>query len=144
MPPTTSVRTFIQALQSGKTGTTRGLDALFTPPYEGKPGATDIQEPGALNAPLHGWAVTALINAGLSGPEIRHMNLWPDDQKEDLRAVLAQAVVDDRGAQFFWGLHDGSEPLTEVDDSGPGDVIVRFLTPRSLVTQAGDEIESLF
>ena len=142
MPPPTTVQTFIQALRTGETNTTRAFDAIFTPPYAGRPWLADIRVSGAFNGTtLAGWAVSALQAEGLAQAQIDHVGTWPDADKERVRAFVVSAIEANRRVRFFWGLGHRPVPVTETHDETP-DWSVWFLTPQSAVRQlAADDID---
>ncbi len=140
MPPMTAVQIFIDAIRTGKTRTMLAFDSLFTPPYEAQPWLQDIKVAEVFDNTLPPWAVVALAQKGLSGREIAHINIWPNNLKEQIRGVVEQAIDAGRSVRFFWGLWDGTAPTIETDTSGDP-LIVKFLTPRSAVTMAGTNVD---
>jgi hypothetical protein len=132
MPPTTSVRTFIRALQTGRTRITAALDDLLS-----HSGLADndffdaFSQPGALNGDLPDYLREAMMKRGLSEEEVLHMSHWPDDQKELLRQALVVAINDARTVRFEWELHSGADSDNPIHSAEDGDMKVTFRSPRS-------------
>ncbi len=138
-----SLRTFIEVLRTGRGPTTRALDAIFTPPYAGS-GFEEVQEEGALDSPLADWGVQLMLDAGAGIAEILHINSWPDELKESLRAeVLRPAVEQGLKVRFFWEGHAGSDAEWILrEPATAGDVDVVFRTAWSKVQQTSvEEVE---
>jgi hypothetical protein len=142
MPPGTTLRTFIEAIQTGQTKTTRALDDFFRNPggLDGHPGRKDFKNAGAFNA-LPGWATTAL-QPHLSALELAHIDSWPNDQKDNVRAKLDQAIHYSRNAvHFFWQPHPGnSEEVEIIDPDQDGDITIIFKSPRNKITQTATQV----
>jgi hypothetical protein len=132
MPPTTSVRTFIRALQTGRTRITNALDDLLSHPNLGDNQFFDaFSQPGALNGELPQYLRDALIERGLTEEEVKHMDHWPDAQKELVRAAVVIAINNARPVKFEWELHSGAESNNIIDMPEEGDVKVVFKSPRA-------------
>ncbi len=144
MPPFSTVRTFVTALQSGQTNITRALDRLLTNPgrHRTNPNFASFRNRQAANAPLPPWLRGLLRGEGVSDPEVEHIDAWPDDQKEPVRDKTVEAILGDRRMRFFWELYDGPAPDTLIEDPDPtGGITVRFRSPRSRVRLSEDANE---
>jgi hypothetical protein len=134
MPPMSSLRTFIAALQTGETRTTQALDKAVAR-RRGAKAAGLIQllhKRGALNAPLQSALREAVGSAPLPEQFIQHcIDGWPDAQKEQMRRTLVAAIRDGRRVRFAWGLTPVAGFKTEISDTGAGAVVITALTPRS-------------
>lgn len=131
MPPTTSVRTFIRALQTGRTRITAALDELLKVQNLGNNQFfEDFSQPGALNGELPQYLRDALIERGLSEEELQHMDHWPDAKKELVRQAIVDAITNERGVKFEWELHSGgqSENAIQIEDD---QTKVTFRSPRA-------------
>lgn len=132
--PSSTVRTFVEALQTGETAITRALQRVFTNSSQHKNHAhwPDLQVPGALDKPLPDWARTELRNQGLTDRDLDHIDDWPDVQKELVRGVLVAAVQTNRVVRFRWELHDGAVSVNDIqNDPDPhGPIVVTFRSPR--------------
>lgn len=142
MPPGSTLRTFIEAIQTGQTKTTRALDDFFKNPggLAGHLGRNDFKNAGAFNV-LPGWAKTALM-PHLSALELDHIDSWPNDKKDDVRAKLDQAIHYNRNAvHFFWQPYPGSsEDVEIIDPDQNGDITIIFKSPRSKITQTATQV----
>ncbi len=133
MPEMSSVRTFVEALKTGMTKTTKALDQVDYAEY-----IDQLKVPGALNA-LQPWAREALTAQGLSEGELGHINAWPNDQKELIRQAIVNAVDNARNLSFFWELYANAEEDTSIQGlDEEGDITITFLSPRRRVTTSGN------
>jgi hypothetical protein len=141
MPPGTRLRTFIEAIQTGTTRTTRALDVFFTDPgrHQNHPHRNDFKTPGAFNM-LPQWARTGL-RAALSDLELAHIDSWPDEQKEAVRDAVDKAINDKRRAvHFFWLPSTLAAETTEIiDPDGAGDITIKFFSPRQMIRVVGND-----
>jgi hypothetical protein len=146
MPPRTSIRTFIRALQTGETKATRALTRVFTSPGElaGRGWFDEFQgNEGALDGPLPPYVRDELPE--LDEDDIGHMGMWPDTQKRILRLALVQAIQQDRNVRFFWELHAGSTSINEIANlTGEGDIVVTFRSPRANLGLAVTSISEVY
>ena len=128
MPPSTTIRHFINALKSGRTNITEALDGLFNDPAFL---ATYPQFATAnFDAPLPDWARTALSSRNVSSDEIDHIDAWPG--KEALRQQVLQALQAGAGLQFFWEVHRGADEENVVA-AGAGNTTGTFRSPGNTV-----------
>ena len=135
MPEMSTIKQFVVAVQTGQTNTTRALTSMFVRPghYTGDPNWQAFQQPYALNT-LPGWLRTMLKNNNLSDKEIDHMDEWPNEEKEQVRQALVQAILANRNAVFSWQLYDGSVSANAVEGAGgSGDLRIAFRSPRANV-----------
>ncbi len=128
-----TLRTYIESLQSGNTNITRVLDKLMHYPRKWRPNTGDI----TVN-PLSQFVIEQFSAPGRMTPEeITHIvNEWPMDQKEALQTEVLLAIEEDRRMIFKWGVTNASTPSTEIiwpPDSAPMSVPVKviFRSPRA-------------
>ncbi len=147
MPIASSIQELIDALRDRKTNITRALDDLFEDPgtLAVHPHRGALATPNVFGStpgdPLPDWARDELqgrvpgspVKKPLSDDEIAHIENWPPQQKNKLRAALDTAIANGSHLQFYWELHDGDSE--EMDDSVPGQVI--FRTPQKNVRALG-------
>ncbi len=134
MPPYSSIRTFITALQTGRTNITESLERLMSDhaALRQHPHFQDFRRGRAADAPMPAWTKAALRASGMKNEEIAHIDGWPDLEKDVVRAVMAGAVDAERTVHFFWELHRGAAAQTEIIDPDEwGDVTVIFRSPRA-------------
>jgi hypothetical protein len=133
MAPMSSIRTFINALKTGETRTTRALNRVIA---ERRSAAADerraaLRHPGAMAAPLQPPLRDALRSAALPDEMITEcIDRWPDDHKERVRRALVKALAEGHRVRFAWGLTDADHLQTEIRTSGRT-VTVSALSPRS-------------
>lgn len=140
MPPMSTLRTFILAIQSKRTNTTKALDLLLAKNQSGshplQPYLQRLQD-GDFSGDLPPWAKLALTGAGVTpGPEMDHVDAWPD--KDEVRDWVVKAIMENRSIKFFWDLHDGDHEQNQADDpGGNGDIKVTFKSPKHKLHQQG-------
>ena len=135
MPDMSSIKQFVVAVQTGQTNTTRALTSMFVRPghYTSDPHWQEFQQPYALNT-LPSWAKDILKKNGLSDGEVNHINEWPNEEKEQVRQALVQAIQQNRSAVFSWQLYDGSVSANDVEGvGGANDIRIAFKSPRANV-----------
>jgi len=142
MPPMSSLRTFIAALKTGETRTTRALEGVA----RRRRGALAeelllaLKHQGALNAPLQAPFRQAIKKTPLPERYIDHcIDDWPDAQKEQARRALVKAIADGRRVRFRWGLTAARGYETEITRTASR-VTITALSPRSTLRISGDEI----
>lgn len=133
MPPGTTIKKFVEALQTKKTIINSRLDELCTDSRRHEACLANLNKPGALNRPLAGWAKEELRTVGLGEVEFAHIDRWPDEHKEEVRKALVTAVETSRNVRFFWELYGGADNVTDVRDGGTGDITVTFRSPQSRI-----------
>lgn len=137
MPPTSTIKQFVDALQTRQTKCTKAFDQLFRSPARVKnhPSFDKFARAGALRAPLPAWARNELIAAGLGPREIAAINKWPNAQKEQVRRTLVAAVNRGRRVRFYWELHNGRGEETDAPARIPrtGSVAITFRSPQRKV-----------
>ena len=131
MPPYTTLRTFIEAISTGKTNITRSLEKATNDPARRAALATAIAAKDAFNHPISREIHDALIQAGMTQPEVDHIQRWPDDQKERIRSRLVDVWGQNKSIYFSWEIHSGPEPVTEITTDSSGDSFVAFRSPRA-------------
>jgi hypothetical protein len=147
MPPDTTLRTFIAAVRTRSTKTTKALDNLFADPgsHRGTPIEANLNPQNALDTGRGawgsgGWARGELLGRGLTAAEVDHLQDWPNPEKRKVRSALVAAIRDDRTVHFFWELHDGTNSETVIDPpnlQGTGPITVTFRSPWAKVSVKG-------
>jgi len=143
MPPPTTMRTFLEAIRSGRTNTTEALDMLFASPaaVRAHPNFTDLQAPGMLNM-LQPWARAELRRLGVGSEELAHIDDWPNNQKEIVRQKLVDAMNGNKPVEFSWKVYPGATEDTSIDE-GPAKVTITFFSPESKVRATGPDSVSV-
>jgi hypothetical protein len=141
LPPYSTLRTFVHALQTGDTNITRVLTRLMHYPSRWQQNTGDINVD-----PLSSFLKALFAEpGGMKDEEIEHIeNAWPMDQKEELREHVLQAIAADRPMLFKWGPTSGPDPATDIvwpPDSAPLSVPIRvtFRSPSSGFVFSGEE-----
>ena len=134
MPPMSSLRTFITALRTGETRTTKALNHVVAR----RSGATAadliaaLRKRGALKSPLQDPLRQALRNAPLPNRYIEAcIDGWPDPHKEKIRLAILRAIRDRRRVRFVWGLTPERSFTTEISRKRTGTLTITTLTPRA-------------
>lgn len=142
MPPMSSLRTFVTALRTGETRTTKALDHVFGQ----RRGAAaeelfgDASKRGAFNAPLREPFRQALRKAPLPERAIAAcIDGWPDTQKEQMRRIVLRAIKNGQRLRFRWGLTDARSFEWRKTTSNAGTVTITLLSPRSSLRVGGDQ-----
>jgi hypothetical protein len=130
MPPYSSLRTFIQALTTGRTNITYVLEQMASDPGCKQRLAGEIAQPGAFSHPISQTLHQELIQSGMTEPEVAHMERWPNEQKESVRTQIDSAWKNGQPLHFSWELHDGDDPATELRRDANQDVRIVFRSPR--------------
>lgn len=138
-----SLRTFIAALKTGETRTTKALEEVMG--RRRGAAAEDLlaalNRRGALKAPLQTPLRQAVKKTPLPEQFIeRCIDGWPDAQKERARRALVKAIDDGHRVRFRWGLTAGRGYQTEITRAG-NRVTITALSPRSTLRISGDEID---
>jgi hypothetical protein len=140
MPDMSSVITFVTALKTRKTNSTKALDVLFANdptngaghPQLANPNFAKLDVANALSSgpggSLPSWAKLELLAAGLSHPEVNHVGQWPANQREDVRQVLVAFIQENSALEFFWDLTNGTSEETDISGN-----VITFLSPKSNV-----------
>lgn len=135
MPAYSTIKTFVKAIQSGRTNITLTLDKLMANPggYTTNVNFSVMSTSGALNNPMPEWLRGMLIANGMKPEEADHIDdAWPDAQKELVRQKIESAITSNRPMRFFWELFDGQAPINEFQDpDASGGITVTFKSPRS-------------
>jgi hypothetical protein len=133
-----TLRTFIQSVNSGETNITRVLTLLMRHPaqWQGNKGSIGVN-------PLSSFVTTQFRAPGrMTQAEVDHIaNQWPMDQKEALLADVLNAIDAGRPMVFKWTLTSENQPKTDVawpPSHTPLDVPVHvtFKSPQAGVTYA--------
>ena len=138
MPPMSSLRTFIAALKSGETRTTKALQRAVARRRGAKGQAliAALKHKGALNAPLQ-----APIRGAIGLPDVfieRCIDDWPDVQKEQARRAMVTAINKGQQVRFRWGLKAGPG-FDATIRRGASSVTITALSPRSTLRISGDD-----
>jgi hypothetical protein len=139
----TKIRTFIDALRTGETRTTKAIDRVLRSRGSSREELESaFRHRGALKAPLQDPFRGALRDAGLTPRYIeRCIDRWPDGQKEDARRAVVSAINAGRGVRFRWGLTESGRFETEIATAGRGPITITARSPRSTLRVRGDEVE---
>ena len=150
MPPYTTIKTFMDALMTGRTNTTKALDALLQRNLQAdQEDWARLQQPHSLDKPGSakipegiepGWWKDYLrekVLPTLSKGELDHIDAWPEEQKEQVRATIVAAKSDSRTVHFFWELHGGKKEDTQIDVPAHGDITITFRNPRDRLEVSG-------
>ena len=126
MPPATTIRRFLEALQRRETHFTEVANGIFSTPGTapnlplGGPAWAEFQNANALNSPLatNSPDVAAfLLGRGMSPKELDHIDRWDNGLKERLRARLATAISGREPAmKFYWELHGRPREDADIED----------------------------
>jgi hypothetical protein len=129
-----TLRTFLQAVNSGQTNITRVLTLLMQYPAQWQGSMADIEVSPNLSLFLNAQFGAA---GRMIPQEIAHIeNHWPMPQKEALLTELLRAIEVGRPMVFKWTLTSANDPATDVvwpPDNTPLDVPVHvtFRSPRA-------------
>jgi hypothetical protein len=136
------IKTFIDALKSGETKTTKAIEQVV-----GVRKAADRQalldaldQPHALKSPLAKAFKDALIDAGLKRNEIKRcINAWPENDKETARVALVKAMKRGDRVRFRWGLKSGAGYDAESERDG-NTTTITALSPHSSLETRGNSV----
>jgi hypothetical protein len=138
-----TLRTFISALKTGETRTTKALEEVAArrrgAAAEGVIAA--LRHRAALNAPLQ-LPLREAIKDRTRLPERfieRCIDAWPDDQKERARRAMVRAINDGRRVRFRWGLTSGRRYETQIVNDERR-VTITALSPKSTLRISDGEI----
>ena len=150
MPPDTTLRTFIEAVKTQETNTTKVLGRIFANPgqYQGTPFFNWLNQPDALSGnaianalaqpvdqPLPQQVRTDLL--ALSQSELNHLDDWdPQDKEQRLRPALVTAISANRPVHFRWQVHPDNVEQSDINPAGAagqGAITIKFLSPRANV-----------
>jgi len=133
MPPGSKIKSFVEVLQTGKTDFSRVMDNLFL-----DPGALPEMYPKEVQELRTRGGLDRLSNRLKEllhecQSEFPGIDQWPNDQKEQVRLKLVQAIDENRRVHFFWELYSGYYESSVIVDPGDGDIIMNFQSPQRLV-----------
>jgi hypothetical protein len=137
-----TLRTFITALSTGETRTTKALEEATRQ----RGAAADelhaaLNRRGALNAPLEDPIRQVIRKTSLPDRYIdRCIDAWPDAQKERARRAMVKAMRDGNRLRFRWGLTAGPSYETVIKTVGSRTTITA-LSPRSSLHISRGEIQ---
>jgi hypothetical protein len=137
-----SVRTFIAALKTGETRTTKALQRVAGRRQGAAAQAliAALKHKGALDAPLGSPLRDAIQKTPLPERYIaRCIDDWPDVQKEQARKAMVTAINKGHQVRFRWGLKSGPGYDTNIH-RGVSSVTITALSPRSSLRVSGNEI----
>jgi len=126
MPPGTTIRKFIEALQRRETHFTEVADGIFANPGNapnlplGGPAWAEFQQANALDRPLRTTSPSIaafLEDREMTPAELDHIDRWDNALKERLRARLATAISGREPAmKFYWELHGRPREEADIED----------------------------
>jgi hypothetical protein len=128
------VRTFIDALKTGETTTTKALERVLArrTAAEAAGLVSLLEARGALNAPLQTRLRGAVRAAPLREDHIAVcIDGWPNAQKERARQAIVKAFRNDRRLHVRWGLTDARSFEVDIDDKGSGTITITARSPRA-------------
>jgi hypothetical protein len=153
MPAYSTLKTFIDALNTGRTHITKSFDDFFSP-------TGNVTGHARWEAFLNGnwssgpppWLASVLTDPpptgiGLTVPERDHVLKWPGPELERardaaVRAVSGSGVVPAKAPKFFWELSNARTPQTLERVSSAGVPEIVFQSPRFAVRRTGpDQVE---
>jgi hypothetical protein len=141
LPPYSTLRTFVHALQTGDTNITRVLTTLMQYPSNWQPDTGNIE----VN-PLSDFLKGLFKQPGMmKDEEIAHIeDAWPMAQKQELREHVVQAIASGRPMVFKWAATSGPAPETDIvwpPANTPLHVPIRvtFRSPSSGFVFSGEE-----
>lgn len=138
MPPMTSVRTFINALQTGETKTTIAAQAALGRGRRVSALVNALSKRGAFDSPLQEAFRAELRKAKLPSSYIEScIDNWPNKQKEKMRRAVASAVRDGRKVRIRWGLTTAGTYETQIRRTDSGLVTITALSPRKSLRVSG-------
>ena len=143
MPPFSTLKTYVKAVNSGNTNITRVLTTLMQDPEQWA--GEDLTVDPGLSAFLRGEFGAP---GRMTETEVQHIEIeWPTAQKEALRLVAVDAIEEGRPMVFKWGLTSGSDPVTDIVEPPAGapltvPILVTFRSPKSGVTFSDELPES--
>lgn len=130
MPAFTKLKTFVNALKTGRTHITDCFDDFFKNP------ATVHSHPhfaafssGNWSGGTPTWLPGFLDSIGLTSAERDHVLAWPAAELETARAAAAGAVVAGQAPTFRWVLYDGAAPKSLARTGVAGNPEVLFQSP---------------
>jgi hypothetical protein len=130
MPAYSTLKSFVKALRTGDTNITQCLERLANDRAKRAQYTSDINALHAGVGQLPGWLRNEMVQAGMSQPEVDHVERWPDAEKEKVRLQVVEAINHDGNVHFSWELFDGEDPMSEVRRDQNQDVRVVFRSPR--------------
>jgi hypothetical protein len=143
LPAFSTVRTYMQAINTGDTNITRVLTILMHYPAQWAPNVAQI----TVNPQLSQFLKDEFGAPGrMTQQEIDHIDTqWPMAQKEILRTAVLQAIDVGRPMIFKWGTTPGSTPETVVAGPAPNapltvPVRVTFLSPAASFVFSGEDV----
>lgn len=142
MPPMSKIRTFVDALKTGETKTTKALQTALGPRQSATARAliAALRQTNALKRPLAEPFRGAIKKGKLHDDYVTYcIDAWPDQDKEDVRKELLKAIGRGDSIRFRWGLKSGAGHEAVVEQVGRTTTIMA-LSPRSLLKASGDEI----
>ena len=114
MPAYTHLRTFIDAVKSGRTHITGCLDDFFaSADRTGDPNWNDWMGTNWSGA-APAWLSDFLDRIGLTEAERDHVLRYPPSELERTRGAAAEAVGQGVSPTFRWGLYEGDGPRVTI------------------------------
>jgi len=134
LPPFSTLKTFVKAVNSGQTNITRVLTLLMQYPTQWQGSMADIEVSPNLSLFLNAQFGAA---GRMIPQEIAHIEShWPMAQKQALRAEVLHAIEAGRPMVFKWTLTSAQTPDTDIvwpPNNTPltVPVLVTFRSPRA-------------
>lgn len=128
MPPSSSVKDFIDALRTGKTKITKTLDHYFRAPASLSQPIKDAFDNTWNDLPTD--LETEMLKhpspgIGVDPEDIAHINQWDKVQLNDVRKALKTAIQNNTKVEFFWEVHSDKNQKEQTDTSQAGVIIFR-------------------
>ena len=143
MPPNSTLKTYLQAVNTGDTNITRVLTILMHYPAQWQPHPPDDFQ---VDPTLSDFLKDEFKKPGrMTLAEIDHIeNQWPMALKENLRTHVLQAIEAGRPMVFKWGPTPGQAAATDIvwpPSNAPLTVPVRvtFRSPAEGIAFSGEE-----
>jgi hypothetical protein len=137
-----TLKTFISALKTGETRTTKALEDVARKRKSAAALAliAELKEKDALNKPLSATFRQAITKTSLPAGFIDTcIDGWPDTQKEEARGHIVWAIKRGGKVKFRWGLKVGAGYDAKFKREGDN-VTITALSPRSSLKISGGEI----
>lgn len=135
MPIKCTPKEFTDALSERRSRTTKALDKFIRQrSLKNHPHLDDLRKRGHLNRPMPRWIRHELAELGVKHPlEFRHINEWPNAQKEEVRKALVHAIDRNLKIDFFWALWDQRREGTIIEPKRlprSGKIKITFYSPQ--------------
>lgn len=141
MPPATSIRKFIDAVNARKSEIARKLDAASQKCKNNSQYRSDLHQLISAWDPKTQPLNSTLGNKlGLTPKEVSHINKWPNSLLAKLQEKAEQATNNSLSPtppdmQFYWEIVFGGPGKSDqtIEGAAPNPITVTFLTPRQKI-----------